>query len=382
MQKVLLVDTNFSSLPIYKSLQKMGYEVHVVGANANDCLAKTSPNYHELDYSNVEKLQHLVDKNNFEYLIPGCTDKSYESCAAVRLDSKVGIDSTRVNEHINRKDLFRNMAQELSLPIPKLHAQDGKSHDWPLVVKPVDGFSGHGITVLKQEDKPALAKAIAFAKENSKTKEYLIEDFVDGQLFSHSAFIKKKKVKIDFIVREDRSVNPFVVDTSAVSVDFSQSMLVSIRENVEKIAQHLNLQDGLIHTQFIANEQNYWLIEMTRRCPGDLYSQLVTLSTQVQYTDLYAASFVGRAIEIPQECLAQWVIRHTMTVGVAQSFADISFNSPVKIVKMTPLSLTGDHLKPSPYSRVGIVFFQAQNQDECNALYEKILKRGLYDINV
>jgi hypothetical protein len=121
---------------------------------------------------------------------------------------------------------------------------------------------------------------------------------------------------------------------------------------------------------------------MTRRCPGDLYSQLVTLSTQVQYTDLYAASFVGRAIGIPQECLAQWVIRHTMTVGVAQSFADISFNSSVKIVKMTPLSLTGDHLKPSPYSRVGIVFFQAQNQDECNALYEKILKRGLYDINV
>ena len=83
-----------------------------------------------------------------------------------------------------------------------------------------------------------------------------------------------------------------------------------------------------------------------------------------------------------KECLAQWVIRHTMTVGVAQSFADISFNSPVKIVKMTPLSLTGDHLKPSPYSRVGIVFFQAQDQDECNALYEKILKRGLYDINV
>jgi hypothetical protein len=45
MAKVLLVDTNFSSLPIYHALVALGHDVHVVGNNPVDCLAKISPNY-------------------------------------------------------------------------------------------------------------------------------------------------------------------------------------------------------------------------------------------------------------------------------------------------------------------------------------------------
>lgn len=381
MQKVLLVDTNFSSLPIYKSLLGIGFDVFVVGGNPSDCLAKISPNYIQLDYSNKEKMQQLVKENQFKYLIPGCTDKSYETCAAIAHTVGAGIDSTKINEQINRKDLFRELADTLSLSIPKLHAKTQQAHRWPLVVKPVDGFSGHGITVLKNEDRKKLAGAIEFAKENSHSKEYLIEDYVDGQLYSHSAFIENRKVKTDFIVREDRTVNPFVVDTSAVCVDFPSKILASLRNDIEKIANFLKLNNGLVHTQFIARDDEYWLIEMTRRCPGDLYSQLITLSTGFNYTDHYASSFVGRQLQAGNTLEKKRIIRHTITVSESQNFADLSFSMPIKIVKMINLSMIGEYLKPSPYSRVGIVFIEASSQTEFEEIYGKIIQRSLYRIN-
>ena len=50
--KVAIIDTNFSSSPIYEYLVKLHFDVFVIGNNPNDYLAKISPNYVNIDYSN------------------------------------------------------------------------------------------------------------------------------------------------------------------------------------------------------------------------------------------------------------------------------------------------------------------------------------------
>ena len=96
MQKALLVDTNFSSAPIYNYLVHCGFEVFVVGGNPNDFLAKSVDKYIELDYSNVDRIWEIIEKMNIDYIVPGCNDLSYQVCAA--LNSKgnyYGIDTDR-----------------------------------------------------------------------------------------------------------------------------------------------------------------------------------------------------------------------------------------------------------------------------------------------
>ena len=44
-QKVLLVDTGFSSQPIYQSILDLGYDVHVVGGRPDDALARIAEQY-------------------------------------------------------------------------------------------------------------------------------------------------------------------------------------------------------------------------------------------------------------------------------------------------------------------------------------------------
>jgi formate-dependent phosphoribosylglycinamide formyltransferase (GAR transformylase) len=381
MSKVLLVDTNFSSAPIYRGLLSMGHEVHVVGGNPQDYLAKSSTNYWPINYADIQSLQTLVDREKFEFVVPGCTDRSYESCTLLNARVCLGIDPHEKSQTLNNKGRFKRWAQNAGFPVAKLQVPAQTGLRWPLIVKPVDAFSGKGVTILKSPDEEGLDSAIALAKEASPSKDFLIEDFVEGQLYSHSAFLQDHHVQHDFVVREDGTVNPFVVDTSCVEWSFPFTVLSRIRDCIETISSQLGLVDGLIHTQFILKDDQFWLIELTRRCPGDLYSQLIELSSGFSYARNYALSFLGGKILKPfLTQIRQNIMRHTITVDTACTFDHLNFEEPVWMQRWVALSLAGDSLKPSPASRVGIMFCKTRNDKELERLYGLALTRKLYNV--
>jgi biotin carboxylase len=381
MAKVLLVDTNFSSSPIVREMRELGHEVHVVGGNPLDCLAKQSSNYWPINYANVEALQALVDREKFDFVVPGCTDRSYETCTLLSGRHWPGIDLPQSSQILNNKGLFKKWAKRAGVPVALAQFSDADDLHWPLIVKPVDAYSGKGITVLQRSDASGLADAIAYAKQASPTSEFLIEDFVEGQLYSHSAFLRGHRVVQDFIVREDHTINPFVVDTSCLDSDFPEVMRARIRDCVETVSHELGLVDGLIHTQFIQKDDRFWFIELTRRCPGDLYSQLIELSTGYPYTQAYALPFLGNQT-IPKLTILdrQYIMRHTVTVDTARFFGYLHFRQPVFIERWVALSLVGDPIQPSPVSRIGIIFSKAKNESEFARIYESTLSRQLYTV--
>jgi len=381
MSNVLLVDTNFSSGPIYQFLREAGHSVTVIGGNPGDALAKSVDDYINLDYSDIAKTKQVIADRNIEYLVPGCNDRSYLVCAEINSDGRFpGIDSLATAEIINSKDKFRAFAAEQGLPTPRVLTEDEIGTRWPVIVKPVDAFSGRGVTIVHDRNKDELTNALVSARQASRTGVCIVEDYVEGQLYSHSAFVHGGEIVSDYIVEEHGTANPFVVDTSRVLYDFSESMLASIRANIRLLANQLNLQDGLIHTQFISNGCDYWLIEITRRCPGDLYSQLIELSTGFPYAENYARPFVGMPFNIPKNKIKNWVMRHTLTQSVDYTLGSIVFNLPLRIMKWVPISLTGDRLLPSPYGRIGVLFASELTEQALIATFSKTLKRQLYYI--
>jgi hypothetical protein len=391
MAKVLLVDTNFSSRPIYDVLERLGHEVHVVGGNPADSLAKSCARYWHLNYADTVALRSLVEKEGFDFLVPGCTDRSYTSCAVVSQGRFPGIASVAVDTELNHKDQFRSLGQRLKLPVPQVQWQDEPAETnsppphisqlgWPLVVKPVDGFSGKGVTVLLDANKTHLEQAISAARAASGRGQCLLEDYVQGQLHSHSAFLQAGRVVQDFIVEEHGTANPFVVDTSRVLPQVSKGLHATLRQSIEAIAAELDLGDGLVHTQFILACEQPWLIEITRRCPGDLYSQLIELSGGEGYVNNYVLPFLGLPFAIqPLQPYAP-VMRHTVTVPAAQCFDHLHFRQALLLERWVPLSLTGDRLEPSPASRIGILFARAEDEGRLASLYALTLQRRLYEV--
>jgi len=381
MSNVLLVDTNFSSGPIYQFLIQSGHNVTVVGGNPNDALAKSVDDYVQMDYSDVEKTRQLVADRKIDFLVPGCNDRSYMVCAEINQDGRFpGIDPLETAEIINNKEKFRAFAALHNLPTPRVLSEQEIGTRWPVIVKPVDAFSGRGVTIIREGNSHELPTALDVARQASRTKTCIVEDYVDGQLYSHTAFIQNGVIISDHIVEEHGTANPFVVDTSRVTYDFSAAVLESIRRDITLLASKLSLQDGLVHTQFIKDGNQYWLIEITRRCPGDLYSQLIELSTGLNYAENYARPFIRLPFKIINNNQRKWVMRHTLTQSHEYTLGSLTFSQPLMIKKWVPISLTGDRLRASPYGRIGIIFTEDENEQRLNGTFSATLKRQLYSV--
>lgn len=383
MSRVLLIDTNFSSAPIYNYLVYAGHEVYVVGGNPNDYLAKSVLNYIKMDYSDVEKIRELIGVLGINYIVPGCNDRSYLVCAQLNSDGQFyGIDSIETAETINNKERFREFANKIGLPVPQVVNKESIGEVWPLIVKPVDAFSGRGVTVVHETERNRLQPAIDHAKEFSHSKSCIVEEYVEGQLYSHTAFIAGEKIVADFVVEEYGTANPFVVDTSRVDYEFPEGMLNHIRTGIEMMAHSLSLVDGLIHTQFIKKGEAYWLIEVTRRCPGDLYSQLIELSTSYNYAENYARPFINQEMHLDGYAPKKsWIMRHTISQSTDGNFGSIQFNKALLIEKLVPISLAGDFVKASPFGRIGILFAKTDSTEELEELFSHTLGRTLYIIH-
>jgi hypothetical protein len=378
MTRTLLVDTNRAAYPIYQALCGLGHDVSVVGGKATETLAKLSPNYIALDYSDTERLGELLNGRAFDYLVPGCTDVSYIACAAVNRGRFPGLDSPDTTHRINDKAAFRHVAGELGLSVPRVLSATEAAKASAVIVKPADAFSGRGIQVLHAPTPSLVESALRVARAASARGQAFVEEFVHGQLHSHSAFIRQGKIVADFFVREDCGSSPFAVDISHVADDLPTEVQHGLRAQVEALAAGLKLVDGLVHTQFIARDDDWWLIEVTRRCPGDIYSLLIELSTGYPYAASYAAPFLGRAAQKGSASVREHIIRHTVTAREGVELWGLRFNRPVDIRLWIPLATAGDTLAPSPAGRAAIIFFRAASVSERDALYSELLAGALY----
>ncbi|BBL87556.1 hypothetical protein VroAM7_02090 [Vibrio rotiferianus] len=375
MSKVLLLDTAFASVPIYNYLIKQGHSVYVMGNRAGDALAmRAGPKWINQDYSQIESVKHIVADHEFDYILPGCTDLSIEVCQEV-VDTYDFFDAPEAYQYLGDKEHFRKMCAELNLLSP----QRKQREDFPLpgryICKPVDAFSGRGVSVIDGMDTDSVANADEVARSVSHTGRSLFETFVEGQLYSYSAFIEQRKVVESFVVIEGSSSNPYAVDTSYVDDEFNEDARAVLKKSIEAIAQHLQLRDGLVHLQFILADGQPYLIEITRRCPGDLYSKLIEYSTGFDYAGKFASYFVGKEYKAVVN-QANPVVRHTVSSLEVISYESLEFNTSVNVKAFYPLLSLGSEVLANQKTRVGIAFLNGNKK----AIFDSCVKRNLYKL--
>lgn len=378
MKKALLVDTSRAAYPLFIVLQEAGLDVWVIGGNPDDFLAKISPNYKYLDYSNVGALSAFIAEGAFDYLVPGCNDLSYASCAAVGHGRYPGIDSLQSTLELTCKDNFRALAGSLGIPVPATYDTNVGGLTCPVIVKPVDSYSGRGITVLHSLAGENLAHALDKARRESRSQAALVEAFVEGQLISHTAFVRKYEIVADFVVQEDCTIHPFTVDTSRLMTGLPSRLIAAFREYICRIALSLKLEDGLLHSQIIVSGTSHWFIEVTRRCPGDLYSALIEYSTGYDYAANYVAPFIGKpSLPLPVASEMRRIVRKTVASKQAGFFSCFVFDKRAPVTAITPMVSPAQVVREAPFGRAGVAFFEAESDQHWDTIYNKALRQEL-----
>ena len=377
--KVLLLDTAFAAAPIYDYLVRAGHDVWVMGNRANDLLAKKAgANWIEQDYSQVPAVEKHLIRLGIDYLVPGCTDVSLETCVQLRINTHL-FDAPETNRILSNKAAFRGLCAELGLPAPRVVQKTDFPVPGRFICKPVDAFSGRGITVFDGDDREALHAAYRIAMQASPTSTALIETFAEGDLYSCSAFVENSRLSIAFYVREGCSANPFAVDSSYVAYDLPEGSVRSLEESLGKLCSALQLKDGLLHTQFILAEEQVFLVEVSRRCPGDLYSLLVEYSTGFEYAAEYASYFIEtrHGSRITQKSP---VLRHTVTSIEDTIFGGLRFGLCSAVRAIFPLGAMGQELSARHGTRACILFCEASTNEQLLVDYDLFVSRNAYDL--
>jgi predicted ATP-grasp superfamily ATP-dependent carboligase len=296
MTKILLLDPNFSADPISDFLLKMGHSVLRVGKSDKNARKRENEQFINQDFSNIDKLIELIKSEYIKQIIPGCTDKSFKIANTVgKLFGFEGYGIERNVEHLLNKKSLARFLQEHGLPHPKTFSEitreeldSTKKINW--IMKPEIGFSGNEVTPLNLSDKSLDHSLIC---EMINQKSIILQEFVEGQLYSFSGILSNYQVINHFIVREECLNNKWRVNLSYVEFNFNEQSEKDLIEMVSKIARVSRKPKGLIHVQFILTSEGPKIIEIIERMPGDLYSNLIRLSGYEYYVTGYLLPYLA-----------------------------------------------------------------------------------------
>jgi biotin carboxylase len=298
-KRILILNGSHSDIPLIKAAKKLGFYVITTGNMPNLIGHQYADVTYKVDFFLKDKILKLAKKLRIDAICSCANDFGAITASYVAEKMKLqGHDSYKISKIIHEKDKFKRVALKNNLPVP-----NGKSFSKAeaaissikilkkVIIKPVDMTGGKGVSVAERW--ADIEQGIKNAFAASKCKRIIIEDFIDGSLHSFSTFLKNKKVIFYYSDNEYLAKDSYSVTTSfgpATNINDSKNTLINF---VEKISHKLDLVDGIFHCQYIFDGKNPWIIDVTRRCSGDLYPYPVNLRHNFFWEDVIIRSSAG-----------------------------------------------------------------------------------------
>lgn len=299
-KKILILNGSHSEIPLIQAAKRLGFFVVTTG-NAPHLPGHKLANEYQLgDFSNKEQMLELAKALAVDRICSCANDFGIISAAYVGEQLKMpGHDSYETTLLLHHKDRFKQFAQanDIQTPVARSFQSQAEALEavddcaLPAIVKPVDMTGGKGVTVADTPE--MLRSSITKAFSISKGGAIVIEEFVQGTQHSFSCFMVKQKVHVCFSDNEYSYLNPYLVSTSSAPSSNIEKYREGLIEQAELTARLLNLTDGILHFQYLDNGSQFKIIEMTRRCSGDLYPRPVSIATGIDWGEWIVKAETG-----------------------------------------------------------------------------------------
>lgn len=308
-KRVLVPNGNYTDIRLIKALKKLGLYV-ITSGNAPELEGhKYADEYVPYDYSDYEGMLELAKTLNLNY-ISACSN-DFGVTTAAYIAEKLGLpghDSFENARIIAEKDLFKKFAMENNLQVIPSHWFENiesalafaQNSEYPLIVKPADLGGGKGVTRVFTPKK--IEEAVNLAFEQSRRKHIVIEPFIQGTQHSIATFLVNKKVVSWITFNEyDSFYNPFLVGYTTSPADGMPDAGEEINQQIEIIAEALNLVDGIFHVQYRMHNGKPLIMECMRRCLGNHALKAASYLGDFEWEEWIAKAYCGMDLsEIPK----------------------------------------------------------------------------------
>jgi phosphoribosylglycinamide formyltransferase 2 len=284
--KIMLLGSGELGKEVAIEANRLGCEVIAVDRYANAPAMLVAQSSHVVDMKNKKALLEIIRREKPDYILPEIEALSIDALFEAENEGyNVIPNAEAVNKTMHRKNIRVFAAEELGLKTSKYKFVKSleelqtavKEIGIPCVVKPVMSSSGHGQSIIKNEDE--IKKAWDFAQEDARgsADELIVEEFVhfDYEITLLTARNGKETVfcpPIGHIQKDGDYI------FSWQPMDMSEIALKKSQEIAKKITDGLGGRGIFGVELFIAGDEVYFS-EVSPR-PHD--TGMVTMITQTQ----------------------------------------------------------------------------------------------------
>jgi biotin carboxylase len=386
MKKMLIPNGSFHDIPLIKEAKEMGYYVITSGAAPGQIGHQYADEYIYGDFSDKELMLKIAQENHIDAICSNCNDFGYLSACYVAeqmgLPGHESYDNAVILHHKNK---FKELSKRLNLSSPLAESFNDLeiarkwlvNAEYPIIVKPTDLGAGQGI---RRADTEADAeKAIEEAFSKSKSKEIVIEPFVEGTSHSFNAFIVNRKVASYYSDNEYMKYSKYRVSTSASPATGIEKVEKLLAEQTETVAKELKLTDGLVHSQYIMDTDGRpHILEITRRMSGDWYPYPEMKATGIDWVNYIVKAQCGMdCSDFPKNVKQHGHTgRHCLNGNRTGIVKKIDIKEDFKKHIYDSVMWLGDGFEINDIEKdyPGIVFFEFDDRDEMSQVIDNVEK--------
>lgn len=374
MKKLMLLGGLRYLLPVIEAAHKEGIYVITVDYLPNNIAHKYSDEYHNVSIIDKEAVLKLAKQLQIDGIMSFAVDPGVVTASFVQqemcLPSFGPYESVKI---LQNKGKFRKFLADNGFNVPKAKSytdekealNDISKISFPVIVKPTDSAGSKGVT--RVNNKEELPYAIAHAIENSLSKTFIIEEFIEKQGYSSDSdcFVQDGKFKF-------YSFSSQRFDTSAqnpyVPAAFRNEEI--LKQELQRLISLLNMQTSIynIETRISTNGKPY-IMEVSPRGGGNRLAEMIRYATGVDMITACLQASVGNKITpIEQKPFnGYWaeVILHSDKAGAFESLS-IKEDVQKNIIETDLWVKKGDKVKTfnGANDTIGTLVMKFSSEDE------------------
>lgn len=392
MKKIMILGASILQLPAIQKAKQMGLYVLAVDRDKNAVGVPYADHFLEISTIDTSKVLEAAIENRIDAIMTLASDMPMATVAEVCDKMHLTGVSPLTAYYATNKAAMRGRLMEKGVPVPQFrkvtsleeYRQAVPFFPGKFMVKAADNSGKRGVFLVSNPDNEEMVQyAFDYAMENSRCKELVVEDFMEGKEVSVETLSIRGKTFVLAITDKMNLGAPRFVE-----MGHSQPSQLDkkTQEEISKVAidaiEAIGISDGPSHTEVMVTPFGAKIVELGARLGGDnITTHLVPLSTGVDMVECCISIALGNNPSITKKWEKGSAIRYfeTQRPGILQNFYGLEeAKSLPGIVNIQIVKHIGDKVEVPKNSgdRLGFVISQGESAqiaiDRCNRAINNI----------
>ncbi len=273
--KALVVAGGMPQITLINQLKERGVETILVDGSPTPVALPYPDKFYNVNIFDIEAVKLIAVGEKVDFLITVCADQVL--LVVAQISEELGLPwyiDYKTAKLVSDKELMKKTFVQNDIPtsqyvvMDEFDIEETRRLHYPLIVKPVDAYSSKGVKKVLNEDE--LKVAFEEARNISRSKNAIVEEFFEGEEISVDLFIEDGKAHVLLISNSDKikDADHFAIFRGRCPVHASDDLKAEVARVSQRIADAFGIKNAPMLVQMLTDGKRVTVLEFCARTGG------------------------------------------------------------------------------------------------------------------